>query len=216
MTLIHRFASILRWLVHRNRAEQDLNDELQAFVDMAAADKVRDGAPPTEARRLAVLDLGGIEQTKEHVRSARHGAWLDEVGRDVRYALRMCARNPGFSAIVIITLALGIGANTAVFSVVDAVLLRPLAYTEPERLVVVHETLPQRGRVPVGAFEFEGWRRAAQSFDQMALMAVAPVILTGAGDPERLDAARVSASLFPMLGIEKTSRCDHERVRAVA
>ena len=63
MTLIHRFASILRWLVHRNRAEQDLNDELQAFVDMAAADKVRDGAPPTEARRLAVLDLGGIEQT---------------------------------------------------------------------------------------------------------------------------------------------------------
>jgi predicted permease len=202
MTFLHRLASVVRWLVHRNSAEQDLNDELRAFVDMAAADKMRDGTLPAEARRQAVLHLGGVEQTKERVRSARHGAWLDDVGRDVRYSVRICTRSPGFSAVVITTLALGIGANTAVFSVVDAVLLRPLTYREPDRIVVVHETVAQRGRIPVGAAEFEEWRRSARSFDQMALMAIAPVILTHAGDPARLDAARISPSLFQILGIE--------------
>jgi hypothetical protein len=113
MTLLHRLASIVRWMVRRNSAERDLNDELQAFVDMAAADSMREGAPSAEARRLAVLHLGGVEQAKERVRTARHGAWLDDVGRDVRYGLRVCARNPRFSAIVIMTLALSIGANTA-------------------------------------------------------------------------------------------------------
>jgi putative ABC transport system permease protein len=202
MTLLHRLASILRWLFHRNRAEQEMNEELQAFVDMAAADKVRDGASPADARRMAVLNLGGVEQTKERVRSGRYGAWLDEITRDVRYGLRMCARNPGFSAVIVLTLAVGIGANTAIFSIVDAVLLRPLTYGEPERLVMIHETIPERGRNPVGATEFEEWRRSAQSFERMALVAVTPVILTGAGEPERLDAARVSAAFFPMLGID--------------
>jgi putative ABC transport system permease protein len=202
MTLLHRLASVVRWLLHRNRAEQDLNDDVQAFVDMAAADRIRDGASSADARRMAALDLGGVEQTKERVRFARHGAWLDEVGRDVRYTFRVCARNPGFTALVVTTLALGIGANTAIFSIVDAVLLRPLTYSEPERLVVIHDTLPLRGRIPVGAAEFEEWRRSAQSFQRMALMAAEPVILTGAGEPERVDAARVSPSLFPMLGID--------------
>lgn len=202
MTLLHRFMSVVRWLVHRDRAERDLRDELEVFVDMAASDSMGRGATPAEARRQAVLHLGGIEQARERVRTARHGAWVDDLARDVRYALRMCARNPGFSVIVIATLALGIGANTAVFSVVDAVLLRPLTYSDPDRLVVVHETAPNRGRAPVGAFEFEEWRRAAQSFEHMSLMAVAPVVLTRAGEPARLEAARVSANLFPMLGIE--------------
>lgn len=121
---------------------------------------------------------------------------------DIRYAMRSLHRYPTVTMAAVITLAVGIGANTAVFSVVDAVLLRPLTFVDPDRLVVIHETTPRLGRVPVGAFEFEQWRETAQSFEQMALMAVAPVILTGAGDPERLDAARVSASLFPMLGID--------------
>ena len=98
MTLLHRVASAWRWFLRRDRAEQDLHDELQAFVDMAAADGVADGASPADARRLAALDLGGVEQTKERVRAIRYGAWLDDVRRDVRDALRMCVRNPGFSA----------------------------------------------------------------------------------------------------------------------
>lgn len=77
--LLHRLASMVRWVVRRNRAERDLNDELKAFVDMAAADGTREGVPPAEARRRAVLHLGGVEQAKERVQTGRHGAWLDEL-----------------------------------------------------------------------------------------------------------------------------------------
>jgi predicted permease len=124
------------------------------------------------------------------------------IAQDLRFALRSLAKTPGFTAVTILTFALGIGANTAIFSVVDAVLLRPLTFTDPERLVVLHETAPQLGRIPVGVTEFTEWRENARSFEQMALMAVAPVILTGAGEPQRLEAARVSATLFAMLGVE--------------
>ena len=85
---------------------------------------MRDGVPPDEARRLARLELGGIEQVREQVRTQRHGGWLDEIGRDVRYAFRMFVRNPGFTFIIVVTLALGIGANTAIFSLIDALMLR--------------------------------------------------------------------------------------------
>ena len=113
MTLLHRLASIVRWIARRDRAEQDLNDELQGFIDMAAADEVRDGATEAEARRRAALQLGGLEQAKERVRGGRHGAWLDVVGRDIRYALRQLRRNPAFSAIAIATLALSSCAITS-------------------------------------------------------------------------------------------------------
>ena len=140
MILLHRLTSIVRRLVRRRRDEQELHDELQAFVEMAAADKRREGESPAEARRLAMLELGGVEPTKERIRSARHGAWLEEIGRDVRYAGRTCVRNPGFSAIAVITLALGIGANTAVFSLLDAVMLRTLPVDDPERLLQLIKT----------------------------------------------------------------------------
>ena len=137
MTLLHRLASILKWIVRRDRAEADLDDELRTFVDMAAADQIRDGASPAEARRRALMQLGGVEQTKEHVRTARHGGWLDEIGRDVRYAVRNCAANPGFTILLVLTLALGIGANTAIFSLIDALMLRSLPVRDPQQLMQV-------------------------------------------------------------------------------
>ena len=130
MRLLHRVASIVRWIVYRDRSERDLNDELEMFVDMAAADRMRDGAAPAEGRRSAVLHLGGVEQAKERVRSARYGAWLDEVGRDLRYAIRRLVQRPGFSIAVVSVLALGVGATTAMFSAVDAAMLRPLGIRE--------------------------------------------------------------------------------------
>ena len=86
MMLLHRFASIVRWIFRRSEAEHHLDQELQGFIDLSVADKVRDGLSPAEARRLAVLELGGVEQAKERGRTYRHGGWLDAVGRDGRYA----------------------------------------------------------------------------------------------------------------------------------
>jgi predicted permease len=138
MNLLHRALSVLSWIFRRNRAEARLDDELQAFIEMSAAEKIRDGVPAETARRMARLELGGVEQAKERVRTYRHGAFLDELGRDVRYALRMFARNPGFTCVVLLTLALGVGANTAIFSLIDALMLRSLPVTKPAELVQVN------------------------------------------------------------------------------
>src|ERR1044071_1056641 len=113
MTVLRRLLSVVRWIRHRDRSERDLDEEVRTFADMATADHICNGVAPAEARRLALMQLGGLEQTKERVRSDRHGAWLDELGRDVRYGLRQVRRNPAFSAVAIGTLALGIGVNTA-------------------------------------------------------------------------------------------------------
>jgi putative ABC transport system permease protein len=135
MTLLRRLASVARWVLHRKKAEAELDEELQVFIDMAASQKMRDGVPPAEARRLAALELGGVEQAKEQVRTRRHGALLDEFGRDLRHAVRMFGQQPGFIAVIVLTLALGIGANTAIFSLMDALMLRWLPVPNPQQLV---------------------------------------------------------------------------------
>ena len=122
--------------------------------------------------------------------------------QDARYALRQLRRNRGFAVTAILTLALGIGATTAIFSVVDTVLLRPVSYPDPDRLVVINESTPTRPDVPVNAMHFLSWQAATQSFDQMALIDAIAVNLTGEGDPELLIGARASATLFPMLGVQ--------------
>jgi predicted permease len=124
---------------------------------------------------------------------------------DLRFALRLLTRSPGFSVVAVATLALGIGANTAIFSVVDHVLLRPLPYRDSDRLYAVHEAVPKFAHVaplvPVNAMHFREWRRNVRSFDRMALIGGVALNLTGAGDPERLAGARVSPALFAMLGV---------------
>jgi predicted permease len=135
MTLLRRLASIVRWIARRDRAEKDLDDELPAFVE--AANQIRGGATPEQAQRQAVLYLGGLEQAKERVRTSPHGAWLDEVGRDVRYGLRTLRATPLVTLVVILSLALGIGANTAMFSIVNSLLLRALPVERPDRLVLL-------------------------------------------------------------------------------
>ena len=125
--------------------------------------------------------------------------------QDIRYALRTSAKNPGFTAVAVVTLALGIGANTAIFSVVDGVLLRPLEFREPGRLVAIHEAVPKFSkiapRLPVNAMHFLEWRRSVHAFEGIAMIGGITLNLTGTGEPERLNAARVSSSLFPMLGV---------------
>ena len=216
MTLLHRLASIVRGLMRRTRDEQDLRDELETFVQMAAADRVRDGASPADARRAAVLDLGGIEQVSERVRAGRHGAWLDGIVRDVRYGLRALRRNPLFTAVAVLTLALGIGANTAIFSIVHAVILRPLPYPAPEQLMRLTAQFPDG---PLQGFrlstpEYLEFQRMTRTFAAVGAFAVGDGVAGGgsgawagavnvmAGDrPVRARSALVDDHLFAALGV---------------
>jgi putative ABC transport system permease protein len=201
MTLLHRLVSILRWLVNRNRAEQDLHDEVQAFVEMAAADRMRDGTPPGDARRLAVLQIGGVEQTKERVRSARHGAWLDDVWRDAQYALRMIGRHPTFAFTVIVTLAVGVAASTALFTIVHNVLLRPLAIPEPDRVVMVYNSYPKMGveHASAAAADYDDRLRGVTVFEDQVLFNVRNPSVDVNGVAERIHAMHVTASFFRLI-----------------
>ena len=120
---------------------------------------------------------------------------------EIRHLVRALRRSPGFTAAAVLTLGLGIGATTAIFSLIDGVLLRPLAYPNPERLYVIHESFPNVARMPVNAGHFERWRAATRSFDGLALLRPMTVNLTGRGEPEPVSLARASAALFPMLGV---------------
>jgi hypothetical protein len=129
-----RLASLWRNLIRRARVESDLDDELRGLVAALTDENVGRGMSVSESRRAALVEAGGVEQVKEQVRDARVGAFVDTLVRDVRYGGRSLARNPAFTAAIVLALALGIGATTAVFSVVDAVLLRPLPYGDPNGL----------------------------------------------------------------------------------
>jgi putative ABC transport system permease protein len=208
MKLLHRLASVMRWIAHRRKAEQDLDDELQSFVDMAAADRIRDGAAPADARRRAMIQLGGVEQTKERVRTARHGAWIDEFWRDVLHGVRQLRRAPVFAITVVVTLALGIGANTLAFSIVHAVLVRDLPYPDPDRVVLVWFSPSDEADERAGSTlqNYFAVRDRSQSFESVgstssiqASIAVDPDDVAG-GEP--VAGQRIHATLPPVFGVQ--------------
>ena len=224
MMLVQRLLSIVRWIANRKRAEADLDEEMQTFIDMSAADHIRDGASPGEARRRAVLQLEGLEQAKELVRTRRHGARLDVAARDVRYGLRQLRRNPAFSAIAIATLALGIGGITAMFSAFDAVLVRPLPYVDADRLVMIWDATPDSKITtrhnPTPA-EWIEWRRLNTVFTDLAGSQPGNLTLSGDGEPEQIPARKVTWNFWsvlgvqPMLGRAFTEDEDNNSVRVV-
>lgn len=197
MPLMPRLASLWRNVLHRQRSERDLDDEVSAYARLLEDEKVAQGLSREEARRAALVEIGGLEQVKEDVRAIRAGAFLETAWHDARHGLRTLARTPGFSAAAVLALALGIGATTVIFSVVDAVLLRPLPYDRPERLAVVLH----RGTNPVAPANFFDWRREASSFERMGAAEAWSPNVAGGDQPEKVDAVRVTADVLPLLGV---------------
>jgi len=193
-------------LVRPAHLEDRLDAELRDHFERLVAGNLSRGMAPDQARRAARLEFGGLDQVKEDCRDVRGTLWVEATWQDIRFAARTLRKSPGFTAAAIGTLALGIGANTAIFSVVYAVLLKPLPYAAPDRLVTMTTYIPQvRDRfpsLPVRAIDFLEFRKSNSVFSEMAALEAADFNLTGAGEPERLYGARVSASLFALLGLQ--------------
>ena len=203
--------SWLRRLFTHKQLESELDRELRFHFESQVADKVRSGIAEGEARRLTRLEFGGIEQIKEVCRERRGTLWLESIARDLRYGVRTLRRTPGFTAIAVVVMALGIGANVALFTVVRNILLKPLPYHDAGRLVSIYERDLRPGHpewspyLPVDAGSAKEWQQAAQGMAEMAL--VSPwqqynVSAEGGKLPERIDAAWCSWNFFPLLGVE--------------
>ena len=185
------------WLVGRSPSDREIDDELEAFVEMLGEEKVRAGASPEEARRAAHIESGGIVQVAEDVRDVRPAAFFDRLKQDLTYGVRLFRRAPGLNAAVVVALALGIGATSATFSVVHAVLLRPLDYANADDLVVVLHN----DRNPVSPANLLDWQRENRVFATMGAAEYWTPNLGGTSDPEKLFALRVTSEILPMLGV---------------
>jgi putative ABC transport system permease protein len=195
--LFHRLRASLR----RGKIEREMDAEMRFHLEMETAENVRRGMSEEEARRAALRSFGGVERTKESYRDIARFRYLEDFRQDLHYGARMLRTQPGFTVIAVLTLALGIGANSAVFSVVNAVLLRPLPYRDPDRIVTVGHYRAMFGADVVFGWDFLEWRDQAKVFEQIAAYFSGTADLTGSGEPARLGAGFVSADLFATLGV---------------
>jgi putative ABC transport system permease protein len=203
MRWLSRFTSWLRNLSHRQEKELELDQEVRFYLDLLTEEKIRSGMTADAGRRAARLELGGVEQVKEQVRDVRAGIWLETVVQDVRYGGRVLRNNPGFSLLVVLTLALGIGANTAIFSVVYGVLLRPLPYSHGGQLVVVHQhARGQAADIPFSYKELVDYREQTKTLDAAVEYHSMDFLLLGDDSAERVKTAVVSANFFDVLGVK--------------
>lgn len=197
-------ADVFNVLFRKDRVEQELDEELRFHLEEEIEKNVQAGMEPGEARRLAHLRFGGVEQVKERVREERGVRPLEDLLKDVRHALRTFRRDRRFAVVAVLTLALGIGATSAAFSVVNSVLLNPLPFADPERLVFAWETRIRRGgsQTWVSLGNYREWRQLNTAFEEIAAVQVRPYNLTGSGDPLRLSGLQATASLLLLLGID--------------
>jgi len=209
MRLLSVVKSFFRSIFCKRQMDAELDDELRATVESLADQKIREGLSPKEARRAARIELGGVEQLKEEVRAARIGAWVDNVVRDIRFGLRMLRKNPGFTAVAVLTLTLGIGATTAIFTLVYSTLLRSLPYPHADRIIAIHDTRIE-GRSTGGlmtAPRFFDIQARSRSFQGVSFLYFeAGTLIAGTKLPMWVSEAGVNAALWnvfdvaPMLG----------------
>ncbi|MGA3205201.1 MAG: ABC transporter permease, partial [Bryobacteraceae bacterium] len=201
---MNKLASVFRFLFRRGRFENELEGELRYHYERQVEQNLARGMSRAEAVRQAAIVVGGAEQLKEECRDARLGRWIETLVQDVRYGLRVLARNPGFSMAAILTLALGIGANTAIFSLVYGVLLRPLPYLHGEQLVVVHQDAPGANVLdfPFSVKEIADYREQNHTLQGVVEHHTMNFLLIGKDTAERVETAVVSANFFDVLGVK--------------
>src|SRR5580692_11146973 len=194
----------LRGMFRTDHADAELAAELESHLQLHVDDNLRAGMTEEEARRQALIRLGGIEPTKQ-AWLERHGLpWLETLWQDLVFALRMLKKNPGFAAVAILTVALGVGANTAIFSVIKTVLFAPLPYKDPSRIVALWTANPRRGDQPVASSpgDFAAWKQSSGVFEDLAPSYDNERTLTGQGSPQFLIGYAVSANYLRILGVE--------------
>jgi putative ABC transport system permease protein len=196
--------SRLRGLFQHQRLERELDDEVRFHLDMQTEDNLKAGMNPADARAAALRSFGGVEPMKETYRERSAFAPVENLSRDIRYAFRTLRRSPGFTVTSVAVLALAIGANTAMFSVLNAVLFRPLPYRSPEQLAMLWTEIPsQRVREGRSAImDVELWRKQSQSFTDMAVFDPVSVTLTSAAEAEHISVCRITPNIFALLGVQ--------------
>ncbi len=190
-----------RSLFRRNTVESELASELEFHVSRQEEKYLASGMDRAEAHRRARLDFGGIDPVKEQCRQARGVDLIETFWLDIRYGVRVLRKSPGFATAALLTLALGIGANTAIFSIVYGTLLRPLPYQDSSGLVILNETTPKVGSVSVSYLNFLDWRAQTRTFSQMAAVHSLEFSLAGAGEPENVTGLAVSSDFLSLLGV---------------
>jgi predicted permease len=189
-------------LFRKEKTEKQLDSELRFHLEQQIADYVKAGMSPEQARRRAQMEFGGIEGVKEECRESRRVQIIDTLIQDVRYGLRLMRKSPGFTIVAVLTLTLGIGANTAIFSVVSGVLLNPLPYPHPDQLVTLHESKPNFERGSVSYPNFRDWQKDNHTFSGMAIYRNYAFSLTGRGDAEQVQSQLISSDFFQLLGVK--------------
>jgi putative ABC transport system permease protein len=199
MSLPTRIARLFRNLTQRRTVEQDLADEVGSYVDLATQRKIKEGLGETDARRAALVDLGGVEQVKEQVREVRLGHFLETRWQDLRFGLRTLRKSPVFSLAVVLVLALGIGSTALMFTIVNSVLLEGPPYPEADRLYMLWQDLPQEDHVTFNVREFTAWQKQTEVFESLSCYMGNGFTLSGMGEPDLLFGHLVTPSLFQTL-----------------
>src|SRR5271170_3433847 len=185
----------------RKRSTDDFAEEIKAHLELEADELKREGASEEEARRKVRVEFGNVQAARERFYLRSRVVWFDNLVHDTRFAIRQLAKNPGFAATAIIVLALGIGACVAIFAFVDAALLEPLPYANPNRLMSVNESNVESPRWPLSYPDFLDWQRLNQSFSSLDVFSGAGYILNTSSGPEPVQAERVSGGFFQTLGV---------------
>ena len=203
MRWLRRSRAVLAGLFRRRALDDQLRRDIAFHLEQEAAERISGGLPASEARRRAHASFGSVDAVYEDISQRRRLPFIEGFARDVRYAARGLRRNPGFAAVAILSLAIGIGANTVIFSLLNTVVLRPVAFAEPDRLFTARELAPAfvAGTIPVNPVHAADWVRESPSVESAALMRALRMQLTEAGEPALVLGAFVSPNLLTVLGV---------------